>query len=94
MRTHHISLLARDAQRNIDFYTRVLGMRLVKNSVNQENIRIRHLFYGDYLGTPGSVVTFFVVPLLGHRKDGKHFFNNIKFSVSNGRLAFWKQRLD
>lgn len=74
MRTHHISLLARDAQRNIDFYTRVLGMRLVKNSVNQENIRIRHLFYGDYLGTPGSVVTFFVVPLLGHRTDGKHFF--------------------
>ncbi|MSE22265.1 glyoxalase, partial [Lactobacillus parabuchneri] len=50
MRTHHISLLARDAQRNIDFYTRGLGMRLVKNSVNQENIRIRHLFYGDYLG--------------------------------------------
>ncbi|APR08198.1 glyoxalase [Lentilactobacillus parabuchneri] len=93
MRTHHISLLARDAQRNIDFYTRVLGMRLVKNSVNQENIRIRHLFYGDYLGTPGSVVTFFVVPLLGHRTDGKHFFNNIKLSVPNGSLAFWKQRL-
>lgn len=52
MRTHHISLLTKDAQQNIDFYTQVLGMRLVKNTVNQENIRIRHLFYGDYLGTP------------------------------------------
>ncbi|AEB73576.1 VOC family protein [Lentilactobacillus buchneri] len=93
MRTHHISLLTRDAQQNIDFYTRVLGMRLVKNTVNQENIRIRHLFYGDYLGTPGSVVTFFVVPLLGHRTDGKHFFNNIKLSIPTGSTDFWKKRL-
>lgn len=77
MQTHHISLLTRDAEQNVHFYTKVLGMRLVKNSVNQENIRIRHLFYGDYLGTPGTVVTFFVLPLLGRRTDGKHFFNNI-----------------
>nr|WP_279403583.1 VOC family protein [Secundilactobacillus kimchicus] len=59
MQTHHISLLTKDANQNIRFYTHILGLRLVKNTVNQENIHIRHLFYGDNLGTPGSVVTFF-----------------------------------
>lgn len=52
MQTHHISLLTKDAKQNIHFYTQVLGLRLVKNSVNQENIHIRHLFYGDYLALP------------------------------------------
>lgn len=60
MQTHHISLLTKDANQNIRFYTHILGLRLVKNTVNQENIHIRHLFYGDNLGTPGSVVTFFL----------------------------------
>ncbi|MFT8400227.1 MAG: VOC family protein [Lentilactobacillus diolivorans] len=93
MKTHHISLLAKDAEVNIKFYTQVLGMRLVKNTVNQENIQIRHLFYGDYLGTPGTVVTFFVIPMLGRRTDGSHFFNNIKLSVPTNSLDFWKERL-
>lgn len=94
MQTHHISLLTRDAEQNVHFYTKVLGMRLVKNSVNQENIRIRHLFYGDYLGTPGTVVTFFVLPLLGRRTDGKHFFNNIKLAIPQGSTDYWHHRLD
>lgn len=94
MQTHHISLLTRDAVQNVHFYTKVLGMRLVKNSVNQENIRIRHLFYGDYLGSPGTVVTFFVLPLLGRRTDGKHFFNNIKLAIPYGSADFWHRRLE
>ncbi|KRL21190.1 VOC family protein [Lentilactobacillus kisonensis] len=93
MQTHHISLLTRNAKQNVHFYTRVLGMRLIKNTVNQENIKIRHLFYGDYLGTPGTVVTFFVLPLLGHRTDGNHYFNSIKLAIPLGSLDFWKQRL-
>ncbi len=93
MKTHHISLLTRDAEKNVHFYTKILGMRLVKNTVNQENIRIRHLFYGDYLGTPGTVVTFFVVPMLGPRTDAKRFFNTIRLSVPNGSLDYWKDRL-
>ena len=93
MQTHHISLLTRDAKQNVHFYTKILGMRLVKNTVNQENIRIRHLFYGDYLGTPGTVVTFFVLPLLGRRTDGRHFFNNIKLAIPEGSVAFWQARL-
>lgn len=94
MKTHHISLLTKDANQNVHFYTKVLGMRLIKNTVNQENIKIRHLFYGDYLGTPGTVVTFFVLPLLGRRTDGKHFFNSIKLAIPTGSLAFWQHRLD
>jgi len=93
MQTHHISLLTKDAKQNIHFYTQVLGLRLVKNSVNQENIHIRHLFYGDYLGTPGSVITFFVVPLLGHRTDGNHFINGFRLAIPTGSKTFWKDRL-
>lgn len=93
MQTHHISLLTKDANQNVHFYTKILGMRLVKNSVNQENIRIRHLFYGDYLGTPGTVVTFFVLPLLGRRTDGSHYFYNIKLAIPEGSRDFWISRL-
>ncbi|WP_283678102.1 VOC family protein [Lentilactobacillus sp. Marseille-Q4993] len=93
MQTHHISLLTKDAKQNIDFYTRVLGMRLIKNTVNQENIKVRHLFYGDYLGTPGSVVTFFVLPLLGQRTDGNHFFSGFRLSIPKGSSSFWIDRL-
>lgn len=93
MQTHHISLLTKNAKQNIHFYTYVLGLRLVKNSVNQENIHIRHLFYGDYLGTPGSVITFFVLPLLGHRTDGNHFINGIRLAIPTGSKAYWKERL-
>lgn len=70
-RLHHVSLLTGDAPATIQFYTKVLGLRLVKNTVNQENIHVRHLFFGDYQGTPGSVVTFFAIDRLGHRYDGQ-----------------------
>lgn len=93
MQTHHISLLTKDAKQNIHFYTQVLGLRLVKNTVNQENIHIRHLFYGDYLGTPGSVITFFVLPLLGRRTDGNHFINGFSLAIPTGSKAFWQARL-
>jgi catechol 2,3-dioxygenase-like lactoylglutathione lyase family enzyme len=94
MKTHHISLLTRDAKQNVHFYTKVLGMRLIKNSVNQENIKIRHLFYGDFLGTPGTVVTFFVLPLLGRRTDGSHFFNTIRLAIPKSTSDFWQHRLN
>lgn len=93
MQTHHISLLTKDAAQNIAFYTKTLGLRLVKNTVNQENIHIRHLFYGDYLGTPGSVITFFVLPLLGRRTDGNHYINGFSLAIPTGSSAFWIDRL-
>lgn len=93
MQTHHISLLTKNASANIHFYTNVLGLRLIKNSVNQENIHIRHLYYGDNLGSAGSVITFFVLPLLGHRTDGNHYLNGIRVAIPVGSSDFWQNRL-
>ncbi|GAB1375662.1 MULTISPECIES: VOC family protein [Lactococcus] len=57
MELHHISLLTADFEQNFDFYVNILGLRLVKNSINQGNIYMRHVYYGDFMGTPGTVVT-------------------------------------
>lgn len=70
---HHVSLLTRQSKPNMQFYAQILGMRFVKNTVNQDNHRMYHLYYGNYQGAPGSVVTFFVVPRLGQRYDNDHF---------------------
>ena len=56
---HHISAITGDARRNVDFYTRVLGMRLIAKSVNQDDPGVYHLFYGDELARPGADLTFF-----------------------------------
>lgn len=63
---HHVTALASDARRNLDFYTRVLGLRLVKKTVNFDDPSTCHLYYGDRVGTPGSVLTFF--PQAGLRR--------------------------
>ncbi|WP_137597098.1 VOC family protein [Paucilactobacillus kaifaensis] len=89
MKIHHISNLAANANTNQHFYTSILGLRLVKNTVNQENFRIRHLFYGDYEGTPGTVITFFVVPLLGRRTDGNHFIGGMTLAIPEGSIDWW-----
>ncbi|WP_265459706.1 VOC family protein [Enterococcus sp. HY326] len=90
---HHVSLLTRHAQENLDFYTKVLGLRFVKNTVNQENHKMLHYYYGDYSGAPGTVVTFFVVPLLAQRHDEDHFLGTIGLKIPSGSLAFWQERL-
>ena len=92
-RLHHVSLLTGDAAATIRFYTDVLGLRLVKNTVNQENIHVRHLFFGDYQGTPGSVVTFFAIDRLGHRYDGPNQLGGIDLAIPTDSLAFWHERL-
>lgn len=89
MKIHHISNLAANATTNHRFYTTILGLRLIKNTVSQENYRIRHLFYGDYEGTPGTVITFFVVPLLGHRTDGNHYIGGMTLSIPTGSIDWW-----
>ena len=90
---HHISLLTKDGQQNAAFYTKTLGLRFVKNTVNQENHRMFHYYYGDYTGSPGTVVTFFVVPHLGHRYDNDHFIATIGLKIPAGSFTFWKDRL-
>lgn len=91
---HHISLLTKDSHENVRFYTEVLGMRFVKNTVNQENHRMLHYYYGDYQGAPGSVVTFFVVPHLGHRYENRNFISTIGLKLPQNSLVYWQERLD
>lgn len=90
---HHISLLTKNGAENNYFYTQILGFRFVKNTVNQEDHRMLHYYYGDYQGTPGSVVTFFIVPHLGHRYDMQHFIATIGLKLPQNSLSYWQMRL-
>ncbi|GCF93866.1 glyoxalase [Enterococcus florum] len=90
---HHVSLLTRHKEENLAFYTDLLGLRFVKNTINQENHRMLHYYYGDYQGSPGSVITFFVVPKLGNRYDNDHYLSTIGWNLPQGSLDFWVSRL-
>ncbi|KRM61622.1 bleomycin resistance protein [Paucilactobacillus vaccinostercus DSM 20634] len=93
MQIHHISVLASNFTSNHAFYTHTLGLRLVKDTVNQENPAIEHLFYGDYLGSPGTVITFFIIPYLGHRTDGNHSISDLILQIPRHTSDWWAQWL-
>ncbi|MCB5952100.1 VOC family protein [Enterococcus sp. BWT-B8] len=90
---HHVSLLTRNSSANQSFYIELLGLRFVKHTVNQDNHRMIHDYYGNYYGAPGSVITFFIVPLLGQRYDNDHFLSTIGLKIPKDSLPFWKTRL-
>ena len=91
---HHITAIAGDAQKNLDFYSGVLGLRLVKKTVNYDDPGTYHLYYGDRNGTPGTILTFFPWSLSGaHGRAGPGQVTAIGFSVPAGSLEFWKARL-
>lgn len=90
---HHISGFTKSAKESIYFYTEILGLRLVKNTVNQKNTKMRHLFFGDYQGTPGTLLTFFEISKLGQRRDFNNFFSTNYLAIPKGSLQFWKERL-
>src|SRR3954463_4231528 len=91
---HHITAIAGNAQRNFDFYTRVLGLRLVKKTVNFDDPGTYHFYFGDETGTPGTILTFF--PWEGIRKGspGTGMATEISFSVPAGSIEFWEQRFE
>src|SRR6476660_9271499 len=90
---HHVTDIARDPQANFDFYTGVLGLRLVKKTVNFDDPGTYHLYYGDETGSPGTILTFFPWPLarLGSRGAGQATVT--AFSVPEGSLGYWTERL-
>lgn len=91
---HHVSAITADAPRNVDFYTRVLGMRLVKKTVNQDNPTSYHLFYGDELGRPGTEFTFFDIPRAARTKPGISSISRTALRVTGRHsLDYWRQRL-
>jgi glyoxalase family protein len=91
---HHITCITADAPGNVDFYVRVLGLRLVKKSVNQDDPTVYHLFYADENGSAGSDLTFFEYPHATPGRAGRGMVHRIIFRVaSEDAIAFWNDRL-
>ena len=91
---HHITCITADAPRNVDFYARVLGLRMVKKTVNQDDPSVYHLFYADEQGSPGADLTFFEFPGVPVGRAGDGMVHRIAWRVaSSDALDFWAQRL-
>jgi glyoxalase family protein len=92
---HHVTAVSGNASRNVAFYTQVLGMRLIKKTVNQDDVSAYHLFYGDELGRPGVDLTFFEWANIGFHRPGAGTISTISLGVT-GRdtLDWWVQRFD
>lgn len=91
---HHLTAIASDPQENVNFYASLLGLRLVKKTVNFDDPSAYHLYYGDETGSPGSIITFFYWPGLAARgRVGAGQSTAIVFSAPTGSLDFWQQRL-
>ena len=91
---HHITLITGDAPRNVDFYARVLGLRLTKKTVNQDDPSVYHLFYADEQGSPGADITFFEYPGAPPGRAGAGMISRIVHRAGSGAaLDFWSERL-
>jgi glyoxalase family protein len=91
---HHITAITADAQRNVDFYAGVLGLRLVKKTVNQDNPGVYHLFYADEKGSAGSDLTFFEFPGVPRGQAGSGDVHRVVWRVGSAdSLGFWEERL-
>jgi glyoxalase family protein len=91
---HHVTAITGDAPGNVDFYARILGLRLVKKSVNQDDPTVYHLFYADEKGDPGSDITFFEYPNARPGKAGAGMVHTVGWRVASAdAVDFWEQRL-
>ncbi len=93
MRIHHVTAIAREPQRNLDFYAGTLGMRLVKLTINYDDPGTYHFYYGDEQGRPGSLLTFF--PWTGGRpgRQGTGQINGVALAIPPASLGYWVERL-
>jgi glyoxalase family protein len=90
---HHVTAIVEEPQDNIDFYTQILGLRLVKQTVNFDDPYTYHLYYGDEEGKPGTIVTFFPWPTGRHGSRGSGQISAVAFAVPAGALHFWQEHL-
>jgi len=90
---HHVTAMAKDAAENNAFYTRTLGLRRVKQTVNFDDPSVYHLYYGDETGAAGSVMTYFPFPRMGRGRPGTGEVGTTVFSVPEGSLGFWARKL-
>lgn len=91
---HHITAIAGNAKRNLDFYTKVLGLRLVKKTVNFDDPGTYHLYFGDEVGSPGSILTFFPWEGIMQGRRGTGMATEIGYSVPPGSLEEWIKRFE
>lgn len=90
---HHVTAMAKDAAENNAFWTKTLGLRRVKQTVNFDEPSVYHLYYGDEVGTPGSVMTYFPFPHIVRGRPGTGEVGTTVFSVPEGSLSYWEERL-
>src|SRR3954454_1734858 len=91
---HHITMITGDAQANVDFYAGVLGLRLVKKTVNFDSPDAYHLYFGDETGSPGSILTWFEFPGAAPGRPGIGDIHTLQLGVASAdALDFWEQRL-
>ncbi|HSP88437.1 MAG TPA: VOC family protein, partial [Ignavibacteriaceae bacterium] len=91
---HHITAIAGNAQKNVDFYSEVLGLKFIKKTVNFDDPHTYHLYYGDETGTPGTILTFFPWGEYGFKgKKGTGQIAAISFSIPSQSINYWMDRL-
>lgn len=90
---HHITAVAGNAKRNYDFYTRVMGLRFVKKTVNFDDPGTYHFYFGDEVGTPGTILTFFPWEGVARGRQGTGITTDIAYAIPEAGLKFWTQRL-
>jgi glyoxalase family protein len=90
---HHVTALAADAQKNVDFYAGLLGTRLVKKTINFDAPDVYHLYYGDEVGNPGTIITFFPYRGLVRGRQGKGQLTATAFAIGPQSLGYWMERL-
>lgn len=91
---HHVTAMTSDAQKNIDFYAGILGLRLVKKTINFDATDVYHLYYGDETGAPGTIMTFFPFTGIVKGRKGKGQLTVTAFSIPENAMDYWMKRLD
>jgi len=90
---HHVTCITADVQKCVDFYVGVLGLRFIKKSINQDMPDTYHIYFGDYVGTPGTAMTFFGWPTWPKQRAGSGQVTTVSFQVPEGSLGFWSSRM-
>jgi len=90
---HHVTAIAANSQKNLEFYSGILGLRLVKKTVNFDAPEVYHLYFGNDKGTPGTILTFFPYEGLVSGRQGKGMLNTTTFSVPHNSIGYWTERL-
>jgi glyoxalase family protein len=91
---HHVTAIASSAQANLDFWTKRMGLRLVKKTVNFDDPGTYHLYYGNEIGSPGTALTYFPWQHMPQRRAGTGEVSHVHYSVPEGSLDFWKKHLN